>query len=188
VVAKGFRPSAVRYLLLSAHYRKQLNFTWDSLAGAEKALQRLTDCLGRLAAITRQGSHPALTTRVAAAEQAFGEAMQDDLNTAAALGAIFELVSDLNSAIDAAAIGTGDVAVARQAFDRFDRVLGVLSLRQAEDAKPPVPVEEIERLIEDRHAARRRRDFGAADRIRQDLAARGVLLEDNSAVTRWKRK
>jgi cysteinyl-tRNA synthetase len=63
-----------------------------------------------------------------------------------------------------------------------------LSLRQAEDEQPPVPVAEIEQLIEDRHAARRRRDFAAADRIRNDLAARGVLLEDNSGGTRWKRK
>src|SRR5580765_5588328 len=188
VVAKGFRPSAVRYLLLSAHYRKQLNFTWESLAGAEKALQRLTDCLGRLDAIVRDGSHPELAARVAAATQAFAEAMADDLNTAAALGAIFELVSDLNSAIDAGVIGKGDVVVAKEAFGQFDRVLGVVSLRQAEDARPPVPVDEIERLIEDRHAARRRRDFAAADRIRQDLAARGVLLEDNAAGTRWKRK
>jgi cysteinyl-tRNA synthetase len=188
VAAKGFRPSAVRYLLLSAHYRKQLNFTWDSLAGAERAVQRLTDCLGRLDAVTREGSHPELAARVTAAQQAFAAAMQDDLNTAAALGAIFELVSELNSAVDAGAIGTGDVAVAREAFDRFDRVLGVVSLRQAEDAKPPMPVEEIEQHIEDRHDARRRRDFGAADRIRQELAARGVLLEDNAAGTRWKRK
>jgi cysteinyl-tRNA synthetase len=188
VVSKNFRPSAVRYLLLSAHYRKQLNFTWDSLAGAEKALQRLTDCLGRLDAVTAGGSHPELAVRIATAEQAFSEAMQADLNTAAALGAIFELVSDLNSAIDAGAIGTGDVAVAKAAFDRFDRVLGVVSLRQAEDAKPPVPVDEIQQAIEDRHAARRRRDFAAADRIRQELAARGVLLEDNAAGTRWKRK
>ena len=188
VVAKGYRPSAVRYLLLSAHYRKQLNFTWDSLAGAEKALQRLTDCLGRLGAVPREGSHPELVARIAAAGKAFDEAMRDDLNTAAALGAIFELVSELNSAIDAGAIGTGDVAAANDVFDRFDRVLGVVSLRQAEDAKPPVPVEEIERLIEERHAARRRRDFAAADRIRQDLATRGVLLEDNAGGTRWKRK
>jgi cysteinyl-tRNA synthetase len=188
VVSKNFRPSAVRYLLLSAHYRKQLNFTWDSLAGAEKALQRLTDCLGRLDAVTAEGSHPELAARVATAERAFSEAMQADLNTAAALGAIFELVSDLNSAIDAGTIGKGDVAIAKAAFDGFDRVLGVVSLRQAEDAKPPVPMDEIQQAIEDRHAARRRRDFAAADRIRQDLAARGVLLEDNAAGTRWKRK
>ena len=70
----------------------------------------------------------------------------------------------------------------------LDRVLGVLSLRRAEDEQPPVPVDEILRLIEDRHAARRRRDFTAADRIRDDLAGRGVLLEDSSGTTRWKRK
>ena len=74
------------------------------------------------------------------------------------------------------------------AFDGFDKVLGVISLRRAEDEQPPVPVDEIERLIEDRQAARRRRDFAAADRIRDDLAARGVLLEDSSGGTRWKRK
>src|SRR5947199_2120297 len=98
VVAKGFRPSAVRYLLLSAHYRKQLHFTWESLSSAEKALQRLTDCLARLDAVTRPGSHAALTDRVESARRAFGDAMQDDLNTRAALGAMFELVSDVNYA------------------------------------------------------------------------------------------
>jgi cysteinyl-tRNA synthetase len=188
VVAKGFRPSAVRYLLLSAHYRKQLNFTWDSLAAAEKALQRLTDFLARLDAVSRAGSHADLASRVEGARAAFADAMRDDLNTAAALGAMFELVSDLNSAIDAGTLGTGDVPTVQQAFAEFDRVLGVLSLRRAEDDRPPVPVEEIERLIEDRQTARRRRDFAAADRIRDDLAARGVLLEDSAAGTRWKRK
>jgi cysteinyl-tRNA synthetase len=114
--------------------------------------------------------------------------MRDDLNTAAALGAMFELVRSLNSAVDSGQVGTGDVPVIRGAFEAFDQVLGILSLRQAEDEQPPVPVEEIERLIEERHAARRRRDFGAADAVRTDLAARGVLLEDSSSGTRWKRK
>jgi cysteinyl-tRNA synthetase len=188
VVAKGFRPSAVRLLLLSAHYRKQLNFTWDSLAAHEESLRRLTDFLARLDAISKPGSNSSIASRVDEAVKAFAEAMQSDLNTAAALGAIFELVRALNSAIDAGEVGAGDVPMIREAFDRFDRVLGVLSLRRAEDEQPPVPVDEIERLIEERHAARRRRDFAAADQIRKDLAARGVLLEDSASGTRWKRK
>ncbi|MGE3513140.1 MAG: DALR domain-containing protein, partial [Vicinamibacterales bacterium] len=188
VLAKGFRPSAVRYLLLSAHYRKQLNFTWTSLAQAEEALRRLTDFLVRLDGVTAEGSHPEIAARLEQARTEFCEAMCSDLNTAGALGVLFELVRALNSAIDGGQIGAGDLPAIRETFDRFDQVLGVLSLRRAEDEQPPVPVDEIERLIEDRHAARRRRDFAAADRIRQDLADRGILLEDSSAGTRWKRK
>ena len=188
IVARGYRPSAVRYLLLSAHYRKQLNFTWASLGQAEAELQRLTDFLARIDAVTTPGSHSHVAARIDEGRRAFAEAMQDDLNTSAARGAIFELVHALNSGIDADEIGTGDVPAVRAAFEQFDRVLGVLSLRRAEDERPPAAVEEIERLIEDRHAARRRRDFAAADRIRDDLAARGVLLEDSPSGTRWKRK
>jgi cysteinyl-tRNA synthetase len=188
VIERGYRPSAVRYLLLSAHYRKQLNFTWASLGQAEEALRRLTDFLARLDMVTVAGEHPSISTRVATTRQEFSDAMQDDLNTASALGAVFELVRALNAAMDAGQVGTGDLPVIKDAFEQFDLVLGVLSLRQAEDGRPPVPVEEIDRLIEDRHAARRRRDFPAADRIRDDLATRGVLLEDGAGGTRWKKK
>jgi cysteinyl-tRNA synthetase len=188
IVAKGYRPSAVRYLLLSSHYRKQLNFTWESLASAEKALQRLMALLGRLDDVNRPGSHPAIGEKVKAAGEAFGTALRDDLNTAGALGTIFDLVTALNSAIDAGEFGKDDVATVRGAFDEFDRVLGVLALRRAEDERPPVPVADIERLIEERHAAKRKRDFAAADKIRKDLADQGIVLEDTPAGTKWKRK
>jgi cysteinyl-tRNA synthetase len=188
VVAKGYRASAVRYLLLSAHYRKQLNFTWESLAAAEAALRRLADFLARLDTVKDGSAHASVAGRVDEAVKAFTAAMQDDLNTAAALGSIFELVASLNSFIDAGELSAADVPAVRAAFDLFDNVLGVISLRKAEDEQPPVPIAEIEQLIEARHAARRRRDFGEADRIRQDLSSRGVLLEDSAAGTRWKRK
>jgi cysteinyl-tRNA synthetase len=188
IAAKGFRPSAVRYLLLSAHYRKPLNFTWASLAQAEESLRRLTDFLARAEAVTSEAAHPAVSARVDEARTAFVGAIEADLNTAGALGAIFELVRSLNSAIDSGEFGRGDLPAIREAFALFDGVLGVLVLRRSEENQPPVPLEEIDRLIEERRAARRRRDFAAADRIRDELATRGVLLEDSAGGTRWKRK
>ena len=101
---------------------------------------------------------------------------------------LFDLVRALNTAIDEGQVSGGDVPVIRDAFDRFDRVLGVLSLRRAEDARPPDEAAEIERMIEARQAARKNRDFAAADRIRDELAERGIVLEDSAAGTRWKRK
>jgi cysteinyl-tRNA synthetase len=178
----------VRYLLLSAHYRKQLNFTWASLMQAEESLRRIVDFLTRAEAVAVEGAHEQVAARVAEARAAFVDAMQNDLNTAGALGAIFELVRSLNSAIDAGELGRADLPAIREVFALFDATLGIISLRKAEEEQPPIPVEDIERSIEERNAARRRREFAAADRIRNDLAARGVLLEDSPSGTRWKRK
>jgi cysteinyl-tRNA synthetase len=114
--------------------------------------------------------------------------MLSDVNAPGALGVMFDLVRTLNAAIDAGEVGKSDVAAIREAFDHFDRVLGIIALRRAEEAAPPVPVDEIERLIEERREARRKRDFARADQIRQELDARGILLEDSPAGTRWKRK
>jgi cysteinyl-tRNA synthetase len=133
-------------------------------------------------------AHPEVTERVTRALESFHAMLADDLNVPGGLGAIFELVRALNSAIDAGEIGEPDVPAILEAFESFDRILGVLALRRAEEAAPPVPVGEIEEWIAQRQAARGRRDFATADRLRADLESRGVVLEDTPAGTRWKRR
>ena len=189
IAARGFRPSALRYLYLGVHYRKQLKFSWTAMAQAEEALKRLTDFLARLDHLPESATAgESIAGKLDEAEHAFAAHIQDDLNTAAALGVAFDLVRALNTAIDHGDVGPREGARIRATFDRFDQVLGVLSLRRREDERPPVPVEEIERLIEARRAARLARNFAEADRIRNDLDARGILLEDTGSTTRWKRK
>jgi cysteinyl-tRNA synthetase len=188
IVAKGYRPSALRYLLLSSKYSKQLNFTWAGMDQAEESLRRMADFMTRLDTVTAEGPAGDAAPIVKTACDSFAAAMLDDLNTSAALAAIFDLITGINKEIDSKSLTRDGAALVAQAMEEFDRVLGVLSLRQAEDARPPVPVDEIERLIAERKAARGRRDFAAADQIRVDLADRGILLEDGPAGTRWKRK
>ena len=188
ILQKGYRPSTLRYLLLATHYRKQLKFSWDTMDQAEEAVRRLADFVERLDRVTTPGVHPDVSTNVAAAESQFREAMAQDLNTAAALAALFDLVRALNAAIDANMLGTGDVTAVKAAFERFDAVLGVLSLRRQEDKETALPPEQIDRLVAARQDARRRRDFVEGDRIRQQLLEAGIVLEDSPAGTRWKRK
>ncbi|RPJ72238.1 MAG: hypothetical protein EHM24_09665, partial [Acidobacteria bacterium] len=135
-------------------------------------------------------SRPAIRTTPESIDlqRTFGEMLEADLNAAGGLGVMFELVRSLNTAIDAGEIGTPDVPAIREAFDYFDRVLGVISLRHSEEGRTDIPAEEIDHLIADRQAARRRRDFTGADRIRQDLLDRGIVLEDTPQGTRWKRR
>jgi cysteinyl-tRNA synthetase len=188
VLDRGVRPSALRYLLLSIHYRKQLKFSWDNLAQAEEALSRLSDFLARLDLVSSSDSHPAIVQRVESAKAEFANWLASDLNTAGALGTMFDLVRALNSAIDEGQVGGPDVPVILDGFAQFDKVLGVLSLRRAEEAQTSMAAADIDRKIEERQSARRRRDFATADRIRKDLEEQGILLEDSAAGTRWKRK
>jgi cysteinyl-tRNA synthetase len=188
VVAKGYRPSALRYLLLSSHYRKQLNFTWTGIEQAEEALRRIVDFLAKLDDMTGEGRNADLEAAVSRSRDAFRSALASDLNTAAGLAAVFDLVREGNSAIAAKTMSASDAGVVRAAIEEFDRVLGVIALRRAEDATPDVPVDEIEKLIEERKASKQRREFARADEIRTSLAERGILLEDTPAGTRWKKK
>ena len=188
IVAKGFRPSALRYLYLGTHYRKQLKFSWSAMGQAEEALKRLTDFLARLDGLPEGPVGADTTSRLQETATAFADHVRADLNVAAGLGVVFDLVRALNSKIDAGELHSGDATAIRETFDRFDRVLGIFALRRAEDEQPPVPIEEIEQLIQARRSARGSRNFAEADKIRKDLDARGILLEDTATGTRWKRK
>ena len=188
ILEQGYRASALRYLLISVHYRKQLTFNWDVLAQAEAALTRLADFLARVETVTGGDALPAIQARLARGRAAFRDRIASDLNVPGALGVMFDLVRELNAAMDAGQIGAPDAARIREQFDEFDQVLGVMALRRQEDAEPPLPVDEIERLIEERREARKARQFARADDIRQQLDARGIVLEDTATGTRWKRK
>jgi cysteinyl-tRNA synthetase len=188
ILDKGYRASALRYLLISVHYRKQLTFNWDVLDQAEQSLRRLSDFLDRVDAIATGPAHDDITARLDQARTDFQAFIARDLNVPGALGVLFDLVRELNAAMDRGEVGAPDAGAIRALFERCDLVLGVLALRRAEDAAPPIPTDEIERLIVERREARAARQFARADEIRRDLDARGILLEDGATGTRWKKK
>jgi cysteinyl-tRNA synthetase len=194
---KGYKPSTLRFALASVPYRKQLNFTFEGLQSAASSVERLRNFAVRLA----QGKFPdgnqnGMAARIREAGEEFDAGLSDDLNTARALAAAFDLLREANIAMDKGEFRQADVQAVQKFLSAFDCVFAVMedndgaklaALGFGGDSGPSDG--EIEKLIAEREAARKRRDFTSADRIRKELADRGILLEDSrDGSVRWKRK
>ena len=178
LLEKGLDPMAIRYTLLSSHYRQQLNFTFDAVEASAGAIKRLKEFVANMDAATGEGENPevaALCDRVLAD---FEKELDDDLNIAGALGHVFDFVREVNKLDASQADGAKAVAVIR----KFDQVLGVLP--EAQDTSLDA---EVEALIAEREEARTKKDYSRADAIRRDLGAQGIILEDTPGGVRWKR-
>src|SRR5580704_5002622 len=195
---KGYKPSALRFALSSVPYRRQLNFTFDGLQQATSSVERLRNFAARLKNEKfPAGKQKGMAARIAAAADEFDAGLSDDLNTARALAAAFDLLRETNIAMDKGDFRQGDVAGAQEFLANFDRVFAIMEDNDAEklralgfgpaDSGPDDA--EIEKLVAERQAARQRRDFAASDRVRKELADRGILIEDSKdGGVRWKRK
>jgi cysteinyl-tRNA synthetase len=184
IAAKGYSPAAIRYFLLSVPHNKQLNFTFDALAGAERTVASLRDFRARLSeAKTEPGSDDALRESAARALRGFEDGMDDDLNTSVALAAVHNLSREVNTALARKKVRTDNKTELLALLDRFDTVLNIFGNQQTEMLDS-----DIQALIDERQEARRRRDFGRADQLRDQLANLGIILEDTKDGVRWKRK
>ncbi len=186
ILDKGYPPETVRYLLASVPYRKSLNFTFEGLKSASTAIERLRNYQLRLeTAHFPESAGEDMEARTAEANRQFTEALDDDLNTAEALAAVFEYVRETNSAMDAGLFTAGNVAGAKAFLQRFDSVFDVLKPTAKQGERSDA---EIDTLIKERNEARKARNFARGDEIRAQLSAEGILLEDTKDGVRWKRK
>jgi cysteinyl-tRNA synthetase len=211
LLLKGYKASAIRMLLISVPYRQQLNFTFEGLAAETGAVERLRTFYARIrGAATATTENEALAAETARSKQRFHEALANDLNTAKARAAIFDLVSAGNAAMDAGTLGAGNVAQILDVLREFDSVFAVLEDNDArwtkfalewaeregrlDEASAEVRAqlamsdEEIQALVDERTQAKKARNFARADAIRKELAEKGILIEDSKDGVKWKRK
>jgi cysteinyl-tRNA synthetase len=189
---KRFSPLAIRLFMLSAHYRSPINFSDDSLRQATSAVERLRNCWALLqeaiaSGETRGEAAPRLATEIKRNRERFRDEMEDDLNTAGALGALFEAVKAINSALRESPLpGLAELREAESFLREADEILGVLGI--GKERESGLTDAEIENRIRERAELKRRKDFQGADAIRSELLEQGVILEDTPQGTRWKRQ
>jgi len=208
LLVKGHKPSSIRFLLTSVPYRKQLNFTMAGLEQGAKSVDRLRTFESRMRMSQLPAGTNALAQEAAAkAKQEMRAGMEDDLNTAYASGAIFDMVREANTLADRGELREGDKAPLLEALQQFDEIFAVLKDDDAEKMKAAMewarshgilkdselPADaisdaEVDRLIEERNAAKKARDFARSDAIRKQLSDAGIVVEDTKDGIRWKRK
>lgn len=177
LLGKGFGGREIRYLLISAHYRETFNFTLEGLEGARSAISRLDECLAKLQEIAGSTKAPTDEELI----NAFTESLDHDLNVASAWGTVFEWVREMNRLMASKQLSTPQAASALAAWEKLDSVLGLG--RKSEVEAPP----EIQALLEERQAARKAKDFKRSDAVRDELKAKGWLIEDTPKGPRLKR-
>jgi len=185
LLEKGWRAREIRYVLISTHYRSQLNFTLEGLGAARSALARLDEFRESWTNAPEGEVSKEIEEAVTRANGSFNEAMDDDLNVSAALAALFQLVREGNAQNAISRLTSGDVQILDTLWDRAQNALGVLSFEEA--ATGAEDGEWIEELILLRNEAREEKNWGEADRIRDELAGKGIQLKDGPDGTVWRR-
>ena len=186
LLALGYEPEIVRYLLASVPHRKKLNFSMDGLKAAATAIERLRNFKLRLDTEKFPvGADEKIAKRTQAALEQFEASLDDDLNTAEALAAIFEFVRDANTAMDSGEFRDANAGPALDLLRRFDSIFAVLEPSRRETG---ISDAEVEAKIAERVQAKKERNFARSDQIRQELLDAGVILEDTKEGMRWKRK
>ena len=186
---EGYDPASIRHQLLSAQYRRELNFTRDGLDGSRSAVQRLLDFEARLVSTDTSvdAAHSALPELAHDLSARFRRALDDDFNSADGMGVLFTFVNRVNNALDAQpVVRPQELDAALRALRAIDQVLGLLEVAHASRAVDDDLAQWVEERIQARADARAARDFAAADAIRDELTERGIVLEDGASGTRWK--
>ena len=183
LLAKNCDPKAIRYLLLSTHYRQQFNFTFEGLEAAKGAIERLTNLMRRLHDADGKGNGAKISQLIVKVQGCFGEAMDDDLNISVALASLFEFARDVNNLLDADELSKAEAEKVYALMEDFDKVLGVVG--KIEEEKLP---KEAALLIQKREEARKAKDWKTADEIRQQLKTMGFVIEDTAQGVRWRKE
>jgi cysteinyl-tRNA synthetase len=182
IVAKGYDPKALRYVLLSTHYRQQLNFTFEGLEAANNAIERLVNFVRRLLQADGKGCGEKIKQLMDRVQRDFEEAMDDDLNIGPALAALFDFVRDVNKLMDDNALSKTEAEQVCKLMMRFDKVLGVIGEVKEKEALP----KEAEELVRKREEARKAKDWKTADKIREQLRTMGIIIEDTHNGVKWR--